>query len=232
MLGCLLTRLHLLNDNMKQCYTCKQNKELVEFGARKSSKDGLQGSCRVCVNAGLREWKLANKSRIIETDKKRLERTGIKGICACGNIFFYTPNKTKKPQVSCSKRCASLRPERRALQVKTATGNKNNWRGGRSIDAEWIKYHIRNGRIRREYGDSRGWHTYEEWKELLLKCGNKCVSCGVSKDEVHVGQDHIVPLCKGGMNTIDNIQPMCKACNCKKWRYDTNFINNLQTTYA
>lgn len=37
--------------NMKQCNTCKENKELSEFWARKKSRDGLYASCRKCVYA-------------------------------------------------------------------------------------------------------------------------------------------------------------------------------------
>lgn len=42
----------------------------------------------------------------------------------------------------------------------------------------------------------------------------KCVQCG------YVGQyieyDHIIPRSKGGPNTVENIQLLCRACNLKK----------------
>ena len=28
--------------------------------------------------------------------------------------------------------------------------------------------------------------------------------------------DHVVPLKLGGANTVDNVQPLCGSCNCKK----------------
>jgi len=40
-----------------------------------------------------------------------------------------------------------------------------------------------------------------------------CKMCGTTEGLVI---DHIVPLSRGGMNTIDNIQVLCRSCNCKK----------------
>ena len=55
--------------------------------------------------------------------------------------------------------------------------------------------------------------TREEWLTKCAECGNKCVRCGLFKA---LTIDHIIPLSKGGSNTIDNIQPLCKKCNSSK----------------
>lgn len=72
--------------------------------------------------------------------------------------------------------------------------------------------------------------------------GTRCVSCGVEgvyfalerviregqayrlvlyaldKDgnEIQMSSDHIVPVSKGGIGTLENRQPMCSPCNQKK----------------
>lgn len=84
-----------------------------------------------------------------------------------------------------------------------------------------------NARYMARRKNAEGSHTYEEWLKLKKKYNYKCVSCG--SKEPFVGQkteflteDHIQPLTKGGSDYIDNIQPMCFSCNCKKY----NLIKN------
>lgn len=51
---------------------------------------------------------------------------------------------------------------------------------------------------------------------VLEKFGGKCAICGAKprKDNhVMIEIDHIVPVSKGGGNQIDNLRPLCKACN-------------------
>lgn len=54
----------------------------------------------------------------------------------------------------------------------------------------------------------------QEWRELVMCTGNKCLCCGFV--HVKLTPDHIVPLTKGGTSNIDNIQPLCVSCNSKK----------------
>jgi hypothetical protein len=42
--------------------------------------------------------------------------------------------------------------------------------------------------------------------------GKPCVKCGKPSDTI----DHIVPLTKGGDNSLENLQPMCWNCNRAK----------------
>ena len=53
----------------------------------------------------------------------------------------------------------------------------------------------------------------EEWEAICHIFGNKCLRCQQAKP---LTLDHIVPLSKGGENTIYNVQPLCKICNLMK----------------
>jgi 5-methylcytosine-specific restriction endonuclease McrA len=51
------------------------------------------------------------------------------------------------------------------------------------------------------------------WKEMCLFYGNKCLCCQKPGDYISLEPDHIIPRSKGGIDSIDNIQPLCHICN-------------------
>ena len=63
---------------------------------------------------------------------------------------------------------------------------------------------------------AEGSHTYGEWELLKKQYRYICPSCGKKEPKIKLGEDHIIPLSKGGSNWIENIQPLCKNCNYKK----------------
>jgi len=75
---------------------------------------------------------------------------------------------------------------------------------GRAIT---IVQHIR----RRSPGNT---FTAKEWRELVDRYNHTCLCCG--DNTCKLTPDHVIPLSKGGANTIDNIQPLCLPCNLSK----------------
>ena len=57
-------------------------------------------------------------------------------------------------------------------------------------------------------------HTWKEWESLLKKYRYSCARCGSGED---ICRDHKIPISKGGDDGIDNIQPLCRQCNSRKW---------------
>jgi len=66
---------------------------------------------------------------------------------------------------------------------------------------------------------AKGKHTKEEWEALKAVCGDACVKCGAA--DLDLSKDHIIPICKGGSDGIENIQPMCHRCNSGKGGSDS-----------
>ncbi len=79
----------------------------------------------------------------------------------------------------------------------------------------------RTHKRRVELAENGGDYTLEEWADLCEKYDNKCLCCG--KSNVKLTVDHVIPVSKGGQNTIENIQPLCKSCNSKKRTSATDY---------
>ena len=88
------------------------------------------------------------------------------------------------------------------------------WKDGRCRDTGYISW-IKNKR-NRDKRNAEGSHTFGEWELLKKQYGYTCPCCKKSEPKVKLTEDHIVPLSKGGSDYIENIQPLCKSCNCKK----------------
>lgn len=74
----------------------------------------------------------------------------------------------------------------------------------------------RRVRRARRLSQAKGSFTLREWK-LKLALYPNCPSCGRDWSEtLRPTVDHIVPICKGGGNDIDNVQPLCRPCNSRK----------------
>lgn len=87
-------------------------------------------------------------------------------------------------------------------------------------------HHLRRARL----AGCKGSYTVQEWINLCVYYGNKCLRCG--RDDVKLTVDHVVPISKGGSNSINNLQPLCMSCNCSKHAntidYRIGFFERLQ----
>jgi 5-methylcytosine-specific restriction endonuclease McrA len=101
---------------------------------------------------------------------------------------------------------------------------QNSWRGGVTryeAHKRWVAKnpkrmaHLKARRYARERG-AEGNHTLEEWEELKARLNNLCANCGEAKP---LTKDHIMPLSEGGSDYISNIQPLCRNCNSRKWKF-------------
>ncbi len=64
------------------------------------------------------------------------------------------------------------------------------------------------------FSSSRTRHIPDTVKrEVWYRDGGKCVRCGSVQ---YLEYDHIIPHCKGGANTVNNVQVLCRGCNAIK----------------
>lgn len=91
--------------------------------------------------------------------------------------------------------------------------NHPRWQGG--ITTYERKLYLNNCR-RALRNNAIGFHTEGEWETLKAQYNWTCPSCKKREPKIKLTEDHIIPLSKGGSNNIENIQPLCRSCNCKK----------------
>ena len=59
---------------------------------------------------------------------------------------------------------------------------------------------------------------------LFARDGNRCLKCG-SKTNLTI--DHVIPKSKGGSNSLDNYQTLCKCCNGIKGATYADYRNKI-----
>ena len=142
--------------------------------------------------------------------------------CAECGIEFKRRSDHKKALNFCSYACSG-----KSRKVEGAR-----WRDPLQIKAymrEYVKEnreeHNRRGRKwnkanrekkaegRRMRRAASGRITADQWSQLKREYGPQCPCCRLEKP---LELDHIVPVSKGGLNTIENAQPLCRSCNASK----------------
>lgn len=122
-------------------------------------------------------------------------------------IIDFPSNK----RVYCSRFC-------RSKFLSTLTGKKAlNWQGGI----------VRGNRHRARKHGKEGYYTFAEWENLKKFYSYMCLCCKRTEPEISLTEDHIVPISRGGDNTINNIQPLCMGCNKKKFTQSTDYRSNF-----
>ncbi len=96
----------------------------------------------------------------------------------------------------------------------------NNLQLARSMDKRYKKNNKEKVSFdtikRRRRKTSLGEFTFKEWEHIKKLYKYTCLSCKKTKPHIKLTQDHVIPISKGGSNSAENIQPLCRVCNCKK----------------
>ena len=76
---------------------------------------------------------------------------------------------------------------------------------------EWLFRRLTKRRL--QQGGQRERIPRDVQEAVYKRDGGKCMFCGNRRN---LEFDHIIPLAKGGSNTINNIQLLCQKCNRQK----------------
>lgn len=168
-----------------------------------------------------KEYERLNKEVVLEKKREYRKRTA---------VHRYQYNKeyveTHKQEVKQRLQAHYLANRARILQ-RVANYRINNLEKVRETKRI---YHAKNRDkvlVRRQKRRGRrragGSFSAQEWRNLKVLCNHACLCCGKSEPEIKLTLDHVIPLSRGGSNTIDNIQPLCLTCNLKKGTKSTDY---------
>lgn len=177
----------------KPCTNCKIEKDLSEFAARKSARDGVQSRCKACVALYYQK----NRARRLEYAHTYYAEHREERKARRRDTYAESPEKERAYQRD---HYATHREERNNKSKAWAKANPD-------------KVRVNHQRRRERAQNAEGSHTRQEWLEVIQKQGGACATCG---QVVTLVRDHIIPLSKGGSDYISNIQGLCRSCNSKK----------------
>jgi hypothetical protein len=174
------------------------------------------GKCKLCVKANVRENRRNRSEQYAQYERsranlphrvearRRYQEEHRERISEYKRS--WTEDNAKRVAVS---RRAYYERNRKEVISRSRTWAKKNPEKVRIAKAN----NRRKRRVARYAG--RGNFTAQEFKELCERYGNRCLRCGDM--EAVVEADHVVPLTRGGLDDISNIQPLCGYCNRRKF---------------
>jgi 5-methylcytosine-specific restriction endonuclease McrA len=184
----------------KICTKCGKWNPVSCFRKRLLSRDGYDSLCRECLNTNSRNWRARNKDRVAELNRE-----------------FYETNRDERLEYHRQYRQANreyFKKEQDKFREENPDYHRLYMRKWSHANPDKIRA-LGNRRRAFKMGRSTSF-TAAEWGALKEHYHYMCLRCGRREPEIKLTADHVVPISKGGAARIDNIQPLCKACNSAK----------------
>ena len=127
-----------------------------------------------------------------------LDRERIKVRCKCGHSFIFRPSLINNNQI------ANLPKKKKLQELEQNFINRSD---------EFSSKGQYSCTIPDGYLKKRTTISASVRREVWRRDQGKCTECG-SREKLEY--DHIIPVSKGGSNTVRNIELLCESCNRKK----------------
>ena len=214
----------------------------ADNSALNGKKTGV--TCRKCKNARQRRTSDTPEYRAAAVDRWRKRQGGLKGnACArkthCPKGHGYTPENTytapdgRRQCKTC--RCAARKTDyakhrvaRLEAMAEWRAANHDRFletnRAWRLANPERVNL---ISRLKKQRRRNAGVLTAADWQAVLDLYGTDCLACG---SDAPPTIDHVIPIIRGGSNTSDNVQPLCRDCNTRKGTNIADYRPHLVAT--
>lgn len=199
--------LYMLVQMAKRCTRCLEWKERSEFYRDRSKLDGLKSHCKPCHEQYKREYRT---------------RVRLQALAHFRRTYRYAWQR-RTPAIRAVDNAGLRRWQANNLARRRAhiTHYLRHWHArNRGTNPGWYQDtpHIPTAlrqTHRAEAADAPVNHlSPAEWNWLLDAYDHHCAYCG--KTSHQLSPDHVIPLSKGGHNTLGNVVPACRTCNIRK----------------
>jgi len=214
----------------KACSRCGAVKPIDDFPVESYSVDGRKAHCKECHARDQRERYARNPEKYKAYEHRRYK---IRRQEAIGRARrWYRENTERRREwhreyyLKNSDRIKGASREWYENNQDRVHETRKLWRESNREKCRAISK--RHKMIRRSLP---GLHTEGQWVQLCLLIGGKCPRCGKRRK---LTEDHIIPITwDGSTDWIDNIQPLCRACNASKSnREDTDYRTGEMKEWA
>lgn len=214
---------------LKTCSKCGETKPIEEFRTSKQKLSGYTQPCLICHRLNNSAWRTANPGKMQECRETWAAANPEKIIEKNGRYYQKNKDKINKRNAEWAKANLERRLENRRAWAKKNLPKElkrsRDWKQANPVKArttlkDWRIRHpekyIQYGKTRRArvLGCAINDFTEKQWQELKIAYNNNCAYCGIKSDKLQ--QEHVIPLSRGGNNTLSNIVPSCAWCNGHK----------------
>lgn len=194
----------------KTCTKCNITKDISEFNKNKNSKDGHRAACKQCMSAYRKansekikkqkdEWTKNNIEKVREGKKKYRQEN-----------FEKISRQKKEWRQKNIDRC---REQSKLNHLKRKEkGIKSDWAKNNPDKVKEIKRNYKHRRREIEKTSGLSTKDFKSWVDSQEKVCKYCSTC--CKDNYHI--DHMNPLSRGGLHSLDNLAIACPTCNLTK----------------
>jgi 5-methylcytosine-specific restriction endonuclease McrA len=174
----------------RRCKACEQYRPISEYSKSPKRIDGLNAKCYACRSADYKEY------------RKRVPRDKEKAREYAREYAKRRPPLTLKQKQA---RAAFRRDHYQRNKEKMALQHKDYLRRHPGKNSEQASlYRLRS--------KNQGVFIFTE-KDIRKLSRATCAYCGASGK---MSIDHVMPVSKGGRNSIGNLLPACRTCNSEK----------------